>query len=246
MNILITGGASGLGEAITQKLAADARNKVYFTYSKSHSNALKLTQQFTNTVSVKCNFELAEDVTALCNTLGDLNMDVLINNAYAGAYLKTYFHKIATPDFLQEFQNNVLPVLAITQAAINNFRKKKAGKIITISTAALVGSPPIGTSAYVANKAYLEVMSKCWAAENNKFHITSNLISPAFMLTDFTSGFDERIVEQLIEAHPLKRLLTKEEVAEAVSFLITTEEQINGMNFILNAGETISSKTKEL
>ncbi len=239
MNILITGGASGLGETITRRLAANAGDSVYFTYNKSETKAASITEEFKNTGSIKCNFESDEEITALCAKLIELDIDVLVNNAYAGEYQKTHFHKIAPLDFLTEFKSNVMPVIYITQAAISVFRKKKAGKIITISTSALVNNPPIGTSHYVANKAYLEELAKCWAVENRKFNITSNIVSPSFMLTDLTSNFDERIVEQIIQEHPLKRLLSKEEVADTVSFLVNASPHINGMNFILNAGVDI-------
>lgn len=78
--------------------------------------------------------------------------------------------------------------------------------------------PPIGSSTYIANKAYLEKLTKVWAIENSKFNITSNSISPSFMQTKLTSEIDERIIEQIISNHPLKKLLTVDEVAETVLF----------------------------
>ena len=46
MNVLITGGASGLGAAITRILAADAANKIYFTYCSSSEAAKQLEEEF--------------------------------------------------------------------------------------------------------------------------------------------------------------------------------------------------------
>lgn len=57
MNILITGGASGLGEAITKKLAKDINNNVYFTYFKSETNAKKIKFDFSNAFPIKCDFK---------------------------------------------------------------------------------------------------------------------------------------------------------------------------------------------
>jgi NAD(P)-dependent dehydrogenase (short-subunit alcohol dehydrogenase family) len=119
------------------------------------------------------------------------------------------------------------------------FRKKKAGKIITIITAALINTPPVGASVYVANKAYLAQLSKVWASENARFNITSNTISPAFMKTNIHATMDERIVEQITEGHPLKKLLTTEEVAESVLFLVNATSQINGVDLVLNAGTNL-------
>ena len=56
------------------------------------------------------------------------------------------------------------------------------------------------------------------------------------MQTNLTAGIDERMVEQIIENHPLKSLLTVHEVAEAVSFLVNASNQINGIDIVMNAG----------
>ena len=239
MNILITGGASGLGEAITKTLAREVYNKVYFTYSKSAENAHKIEAEFNNTVSIKCDFKDHADVTALANSITDFDIDILINSAYNGSFLKAHFNKIAPSDFTDEFVTNIIPTIIITQSAIALFRKKKTGKIITILTAALANVPPIGSAIYSANKAYLEKLTKVWANENIKFNITSNSVSPSFMLTNMTADTDERMVEQIISSHPLKKLLTVEEVAESVLFLSKASNHINGIDVLINAGNNL-------
>ncbi|MEO5892979.1 MAG: SDR family oxidoreductase [Ferruginibacter sp.] len=239
MNILITGGASGLGEAITRKLATDPVNTVYFTYSNSLSNAEAMEKEFPNTVAIKCDFKVTAEVNSLKDRIGTLELNVLINNAYTGDPIKTHFHKIPADEFSSGFIDNIIPTVVITQSAINSFRKKKQGKIITILTSFLLNTPPAGSSVYVANKAYLSSLVKSWAAENIKFNISSNSISPAFMLSGFTKEVDERIIEQMIENHPLKKILTAGEVAEMVLFLVNVSSQVNGMDIVINAGINI-------
>lgn len=239
MNILVTGGASGLGEAITRKLSENSGFRVYFTYASSVDQARHIESEYTNATAIKCDFRNLVEVLELTDRLENLNIDVLINNAYTGDFLKSHFHKTPTTDFTDAFNDNVLPTLTITQGAIKAFRKKKSGKIITILTAALVNIPPVGSAVYTANKAYLEQLTKIWATENTKFNITSNTVSPAFMRTGFTESIDERVVEQIRDSHPLKRLLTTEEVAESVAFLVSSSRQINGVNLIMNAGMDI-------
>lgn len=239
MNILVTGGASGLGEAITKILARDSDNTVYFTYSNSAANAQKIQFEFNNTVSVKCDFKNSSEVQFLVNKIDDLKLDVLINNAYSGTPITTYFHKIPEDTFSSEFMFNIMPTILITQSAINSFRKKKKGKVITILTSFLLNTPPLGASSYVANKAYLGSLVKSWATENAKFNISSNSISPSFMQTNLTLDVDERVIEQIINDHPLKKILTVEEVAESVLFLANASSQINGVDIVLNAGTNI-------
>jgi NAD(P)-dependent dehydrogenase (short-subunit alcohol dehydrogenase family) len=239
MKILLTGGASGLGKAITRILAKDEKNTIYFTFSKSVSNAEKLTAEFKNVIAIPCNFEDEQAVKTLAENLSKLDLDVLINNAYSGEFLKTHFHKIEITDFLTDFTINVMPVVTITQAAISNFRNKKSGKIITILTAALADVPPIGSAIYSANKAYLQKLTQVWANENAKYNISSNSVSPAFMETAMTDAIDERVKEQIKENNPLKRLLTTEEAAQAIVFLTNDTTQINGKDFVINAGSVL-------
>jgi NAD(P)-dependent dehydrogenase (short-subunit alcohol dehydrogenase family) len=239
MNILITGGASGLGEAITRILAKDTNNKVYFTYSNSELNARKIESDFSNAYSIKCDFKDSESLKSLTSKIEIFELDVLINNAFSGDFLKSHFQKILPNDFLIDFKDNLIPVIEITQETIKSFRKKKSGKIITVLSSALIDLPPIGSSVYVANKAYLEKLTKVWATENVKYNITSNSISPSFMLTKLTSGVDNRIIAQMIDNHPLKKLLTVEEVAETVLFLTNASSQINGIDVVMNSGTNI-------
>ena len=240
MNILITGGSSGLGEAMTRLLAENSNNQVYFTYNNSLSNVEKLESELKNTKGIKCNFKNLEEVNLVSNQIKELNLDIFINNAYSGEPVKTYFHKIPTNEFQNEFMVNIIPTISLTQAAILSFRKnKKSGKIITILTSFLLNTPPTGASIYVANKAYLKSLVNSWASENIKFNITSNSVSPSFMQTNFTKDVDERVIEQMIDSHPLKKILTNEEVAESVLFLVNSTSQINGIDLVINAGVNI-------
>jgi NAD(P)-dependent dehydrogenase (short-subunit alcohol dehydrogenase family) len=239
MNIIVTGGASGLGGAITRALAKDPGNTVYFTYCRSQEMAQRLTTDHPNTVVAKCDFRNNDDVERLVAAIQEYDPDILIHNAYTGDPIKSHFHKNAPEDFLEDFTNNVMPVIRITRAAIEVFRKKKRGKIITILTAYLYNVPPTGSSVYVSGKAYLEKLTKIWAAENARFNISSNSVSPAFLQTDLTAGVDQRLVDNIIETHPLKRLLTVEEVAEAVLYLVRCSPQTNGTDLLLNAAMNI-------
>lgn len=238
MNILVTGGSSGLGKAITELCALKEDNKIYFTFSKNAEGKEEIERQYPNTKGIKLDFNDNDSVAALISNIPNLNLDVLVNNAYSGLPQGTYFHKTSPDDFLKSFQNNIMPVVQITQACILAFRKKKFGKIINVLTSYLLDLPPMGFSIYTANKAYIEQLSKCWCKENAKFNITSNCISPEYMQTSF-GQVDERIIEQMQHEHPLKKLLQPKEVAEVVFSLINASQQVNGVNIPINAAQHI-------
>ncbi|TNE54217.1 MAG: SDR family oxidoreductase [Bacteroidetes bacterium] len=239
MKVLITGGASGLGEALSRSLSSEQDLQVYATYCHSEEKAKKIASEFSNLTMIKCDFGNADELSSLCEQISEWDIDVLIHNAYSGTFLGKHFHKTDINQFQEEFQRNVLPVLQLTQAAITHFRKKKFGKIINVLSAALVGNPPIGSAMYVANKAYLQKMTQLWATENARFNISSNSISPAFMRTNFTDFMDERMVEQIEQGHPLKKLLEPKEVAPAVLYFVRASQQVNGTDLLINAGSSI-------
>lgn len=238
MNILVTGGASGLGASIVNALAKDGKHTIWFTYAKSAAAGAALEVSLPDVKGVFCDFSDVGSIDALILQLQTYDIDVLINNASGGIH-KEHFYKTDPNVYVRSFEHNILPTLSITQEAMKVFRKKKFGKIINILSSAIANKPPIGWGEYVANKAYLEAMSKVWATEGIKFNITSNSVSPSFMQTNFTSDTDERVVEQMTEQHPLKKLLTTEEVAEAVRFLVNCSQQVNGTNIMINAGENM-------
>ena len=235
MNIFITGGASGLGASIVCLLAAQKQNTIYFTYSKSSVTALAMEAEFSNVHAIHCDFSDKTSVDSCLELLPGIQPNVLINNAY-GSIHKDHFYRTDYNVFCNSFETNVVPTLRITQEAIKIFRKLKFGRIVNIISSAVINKPPIGWAEYVANKAYLMAMSKVWATECIKFNVSSNCISPSFMLTKLTSDTDDRIVEQMIESHPLRKLLTTNEVAEAVLFFIHASTQVNGTNLVINAG----------
>jgi 3-oxoacyl-[acyl-carrier protein] reductase len=233
MNILITGGASGLGKAIVEKMAARGSDTIFFTYHSSKESAMALEKQYPNTRSFHLDFRSKESIDSFMTLISELAPDVLINNALNG-YKQTHFHKFDPAEWESSFKINIYPVLKITQKFIAISRKRKSGKIITVLTSYLLNKPPVGLSEYVANKAYLFSMSKSWAVENAAFGITSNCISPSFMQTNLTAGTDGRIIENMITEIGGKDLLKEGEVAEAIEFLVNASAHINGSNLIIN------------
>lgn len=236
MNVLITGGASGLGEAFTKQLIKDkVVNKILITYKGSLNRAIALKQSSSKISIIKCDFTIEEDVDNLCLEMQTFDLDVLVNNAFTGLE-KKHFHKTSPTSFVKKFESNIVPIIKITQVAIKIFRKKKFGKIITVLTAYLANKPPVGLSEYCANKSYLLALSKSWMVENSRFNITVNNLLPGFMETNLNSKEDERILKNLKDSLPLKTFLKIEEVAEYLGFLVKSNQQINGQNIVINQG----------
>ena len=239
MNILVTGGSSGLGKSMVEKLSNNLENTIYFTFNSHVNEANEIVNSRKNVKSIKCDFTNDSDISSLEKAISGYDLDVLINNAYVGSAQGRHFHK-TDPEFFEEsFRNNIIPTIRLTQSVIQGFKSKKFGKIINILSAYIVNLPPTGFSVYAANKAYLMQLSKSWNTEYSRYNITSNCISPDFMLTNLSSNLDDRILEQMTAEHPLKRLLTPEEVADSVVFLINSTQQLNGAHIVINAAKNI-------
>jgi NAD(P)-dependent dehydrogenase (short-subunit alcohol dehydrogenase family) len=238
MNILITGGSSGLGKAVVELLAADKTHTIYFTYNRHKDDAVALTNIFAGVHAIETDFTNDRHIDKLLENMDAMDLDVLINNAYAGKPQSTHFHKINANDFVSSFKNNLLPTIRITQKALLTFKKKKYGKIINVLTSYLLNLPPAGFSEYVGNKAYLHELSKVWNKEYAAYNITSNCIAPEYMQTNF-ADVDERIVDQMRSNHPLKKLLTPHESAEIICFLVQSSQQVNGVIIPVNSAQAV-------
>lgn len=236
MNILITGGSSGLGKALVEACAASVEHQVFFTYCRHEDEAQALAGRFTNVTAVQVDFTDKDSVARFTEQIANEAIDVLINNAYAGFAQGVHFHKTVPEDFAQAFDNNVMPVIRITQACVQGMRKRKFGKIINIITSYVMDVPPTGFSVYTATKAYIRQLSKSWSKELGRFNITSNCILPDYMQTDFGKVEDFQL-EQMKQTHPLKELLKPEEVAAIICQLLQASQQLNGVEIPINAAQ---------
>lgn len=238
MNILITGGSTGLGRALVEACAENLDDQVIFTYCRHEDEAQALAGRFQNVCAVQVDFCDAQSVDLFAKSLETESIDALINNAYAGNPQGVHFHKTEPEAFSQAFECNVMPVIKITQACVKGMRKRKFGKVINIITSYVVDVPPTGFSVYTATKAYIRQLSKSISKELGRFNVTSNCILPDYMQTDFGHVEDFQL-EQMKEAHPLKELLKPQEVAEIVCQLLKASQQLNGVEIPINAAQHI-------
>lgn len=236
MNIIITGGSSGLGKALVEVCAASGEDQVMFTYCRHEDEAQALAGRFANVRAVQVDFSDEASVKSFAEMIEAEPVDVLVNNAYAGSPQGVHFHKTDPDDYAKAFETNVMPVIRITQACVAGMRKRKFGKIINIITSYVMDVPPTGFSVYTATKAYIRQMSKSWSKELGRFNITSNCILPDYMQTSFGQVEDFQL-DQMKNAHPLKELLKPEEVAQVAYHMIQSSQQLNGVEIPVNAAQ---------
>lgn len=231
--VVLTGGSSGIGKEINLFLL-EKGYEVLFTYCHSEKSAKEIEDQFSGAKAFQIDFTSEIHMDSFTAEIDGFDPDILINNYYNGTFIDTHFHKTDAEQFLNEFKNNIVPTLQITQKCISTFRKKKSGKIINILSSSM-GAPAMGTSVYNSNKAYLLQMSKSWAIENVKFGITCNSVSPSFIPTDFHKDMDERLKETIISGYPIKENLESKDISNVIDLCINGGKHFNGNHIFLDA-----------
>ena len=189
MNILITGGSQGIGQAIVQHLLQTTDSHIYYTF-----NQTKTDYNSERCTPFHVDFTNEESFHEFILQLNDIQIDVVINNYHTG-YHQIHAHKLQSDNLLNGFSHNVVPVILLTNFLMLKFRKQKGGKIITILTSA-IKEFTTGWSQYVAEKRYLSAFVEGWNIENKSFGITSSAIYPGFINTNIHKDLPEFLRQQ--------------------------------------------------
>lgn len=233
--VLLTGGTSGVGRATLEILCESEEYFVDFTFANASGTKDSLELKYSNCRGYFCDFREQNSVDTLLELIENHTYDVLINNAYTGNLLETNFHKVDKSVFAEDFNNNVMPVIMITQAVLVGMRKQKSGRIVNVLSSAM-SNPPLGSSSYASVKAYLGMLNKSWAKEYARFNISSNSILPSMMKTSMLSKIDDRIVEQAIQSTPNKELLSPSETAQIIFGLVNNSQKMTGQEILIDSG----------
>lgn len=240
MNVIITGGGSGLGRAMVERFSLDAQSKVLFTYHKTSRDNLDALSSAANVTALQCDFSASTDIARLVPQCLAFEADLLVNNAWLNLTRK-HFHRFERGEIMASFDTNIAPVVELSQQLLRQFKKRRAGKIINILSSALVNRPPVGMSIYAAEKAYIMQLSRSWVAEFGSFGVAINNVLPGFMATNMNADVDERVVESIRDATPNRELLSTQDLARTVYLLANMPTHVSGNNLVVNGGENLAT-----
>ncbi|MDB4037971.1 3-oxoacyl-ACP reductase FabG [Candidatus Thioglobus sp.] len=218
--VLVTGASRGIGRAIALKLG-NAGATVIGT-ATSNEGASNITKIFAeNNIlgkGMKLNVTDNEQISDLLKNITEDygSVDILINNA--GITRDNILVRMKEDEWDEIINTNLSSVYKMSKAVIRGMIKKKAGRIISITS--VVGAMGnAGQSNYAAAKAGIMGFTKSLAREVGVRGITVNAIAPGFIETDMTDSLPEVQKKALASQIPMGRLGTVNEVAEAVLFL---------------------------
>ncbi|MCJ0929117.1 3-oxoacyl-ACP reductase [Acinetobacter lwoffii] len=242
--VLVTGGARGLGLAITQALLAEGA-RVVVNYHSSQQQAEQLAQQHPDQVFIyQADVTQVDQVRALfaaAKTHFGEAIHAVVNNAL----IQFEFNGDARPkvetltwEMLQrQFSGAVQASLNTTQAALDDMKQAGFGRIVNIGTN-LVQNPVVPYHDYTAAKAALLAFTRTTAQDLGQYGINVNMLSGGLLqTTDASKATPDLVFELIAQSTPLRRVITPEEFAAAIlMFLSPYSRAITGQNLIVDGG----------
>lgn len=213
MNVLVTGGARGLGLAISLYYL-QMGHSVVVNYNNSSDLALKLKSEYGNRVSIiKADVSNEDDVKRMFDELGKL--DVVVNNAGI-AKDSDPMEKLAD-DFLEVIKVNLLGTFLVSKYAVNHVDK---GCIVNISSTNALDTYYPESMDYDASKAGVISLTHNFSLYLKDRGIRVNVVCPDWIETEMNLGMDEYYKKSL------GKFLKPEEVAKVV-YDVSIDESVN-------------------
>lgn len=216
---LVAGGASGIGAAVSRRLAADGATVI--VADLQGEAAARLGAEIGG-VGVHLDVTDFDAVSASVATHGPFH--ILINSA--GMDQHAFFTQTSLTDWRRLLAVNLESVLNTTHAVLGGMQATRYGRIVNIaSEAGRLGSR--GGSVYAAAKGGVIAFTRSIARENGRMGITANVVAPGPidtpLLRQAVEQGGEKIMAAMTGATLAGRLGTPEEVAAVVAFLASED-----------------------
>lgn len=235
---IVTGGARGIGKAISQSLAQEGAHLVIsdVNLGEAKQTADALASGGRRCLAVEANVTdgkaVAEMVDRVIREFG--RIDILINNA--GITRDALLLRMKEEDWDLVLNVNLKGAFHCTKSVLPSMSKQRSGRIVNIaSIVGVMGNA--GQANYAASKAALIGFTKSVAREYASRGITVNAVAPGFIDTAMTQNLSAEVREGLMKQIPLNRLGTAQDIAHAVRFLVSEEAgYITGHVLHVNGG----------
>ena len=223
----MTGGASGIGRAVAERLRSDGFQVAVIDLSPTDD-------EFGHVADVTDRAQVDTAVAAIREKFGPIL--VLVNAAGVEGFQK--FAKMTFPEWSKVIDVNLNGVFHMIQAVLPDMLDAKWGRIVNISSSS-THSGAAFMSHYVAAKSAVNGLTKSLALEYGPNGITVNAVPPGFIDTPMLRSAEERgnlgDIEKTIAATPVRRMGKPEDIAAACAFLVSEEAgyitgQILGVN----------------
>jgi len=239
---VVTGGSRGIGRAIALELAVQGF-KVVVNYRSQEAQAQKVVETIQGmggeAVAIQAHVASAQDVEEMARRVKGTwgSVGVLVNNA--GITRDNILVRMKEEEWDQVLETNLKGAFLCSQVFVKDMMRARWGRIVNItSVVGVTGNP--GQTNYAASKAGLVGFTKALAREVASRGITVNAIAPGYIETEMTQGLSQKVKEAMLEAIPLGRFGSPEEVAKLVSLLASSHGgYITGQVLVVDGGMTL-------
>src|SRR5215211_1308213 len=222
---LVTGGARGIGLAISTRLAARGV-RVAVGYSHGADTAKAFAAAHEGATIHQGNIGVAADCERVINEVLEQQgqLDVLVNNA--GITIDRTVRKMSVEDWDRVIHVNLSGAFYLSRAVLQHMLDNGYGRIINISQAN-----------YAAAKSGLFGLTNSLALETARKGITVNSVVPGFTATEMVSAMPEDVLAKVVAQIPVGRLGEPDEIARVVEFLADPDSgYITGEVYGINGG----------
>ena len=224
---IVTGGARGIGRAISVKLASEGANVVIcdIAINEAAEETVKLIEeQGVKAAAFAVNVTVPEDCENLFKQAAEVfgKVDILVNNA--GVTRDNLIMRMKEEEFDLVIATNLKGTYNMMKAATRPMMKARYGRIVNISSVVgIYGNA--GQVNYSASKAGVIGMTKSLAKELGSRGITVNAVAPGFIETDMTKVLPDELKAEMVKNIALGRPGQPEDVAKVVAFLASDEAE---------------------
>ncbi len=232
---VVTGGSAGIGAEVSKSLLTEGYKVISLARRApdfEHENLIYFELDLSDpskTKSVSKEIARKYDVTTIINNAGVIRPDLI--------------EDVQTEDVNYLTNLHINAMIILTQAFLPAMKKLKFGRILNMSSRAVVGLP--SRTSYAGTKAAIISITRTWAMELGKHGITVNAVAPGPIVTDmFTEVIpeDSDQAEALAQTIPVKRLGQSDDVARAALFLVDPENSfITGQTLFVCGGTSLGS-----
>lgn len=221
---LITGGGQGIGRAIALKMAEhgadiavadvddEAAGRVADEVNALGRNSLTIHMDVTSKEQIE------QGVRKTIEELGKI--DILVNNA--GIIRDALLMRMKDEDFERVVNTNLKGTYYCTKAVVPGMMRARWGRIISVSS--IVGlRGNAGQVNYAASKAGINALTWSLAKELATRNITVNAIAPGYVATATTEVLADRVKDTVMQAIPMGRFGTPDEIAGIAVFLASDD-----------------------
>jgi 3-oxoacyl-[acyl-carrier protein] reductase len=220
-NVVVTGGARGIGLQLTRQFLEAGANVAVWEYSADSIAAAKseLAAFGSRVHFQQVDVSKFESTEKAAQSL-PFAAHILINNA--GITRDKSFGKMTHEDFEAVIDTNLTGVFNCTKSLMPKFADTPDKRIISISSVvALYGN--FGQTNYVAAKAGVIGMTKTWARELSRKGFTVNAVAPGFTMTPMVEAMPAEARKTIEEKIPAGRFGKPSDIANACMFLASEE-----------------------